>query len=287
LIPPAVLVFLLLLGYSATYGAIAATAVCVAIGLLQPDHRLDRARVFEAFSQGTRQAAQVAIPIASIGIIIAVAIQSNLALKFSSQLISSGGETSLGSILLIMVGCLIMGTGLPTVAAYIIGAILFVPALLELHFSEIQAHFFVFYYCVLSMITPPVALASYTAAGIAGSHTLRTSLLAGRLSLVSFLIPLAFVFDNRLLGEGPLGWVVVAFLSLSIGSSGWAIALVGYLGRRLDLLERVFIAIASVALIFARTATLPWFLALGLLSLCVAWVLITHLRDKAGHERGD
>ncbi len=280
LIPAAVLVLVLLSGYSATYAATVATAACIVIGLLQTGTRLDLRRLINALSEGTRQASQVAIPISAIGIIIAVAIQSNLALKFSSQLIAGGGGSWLGSMLLIMLGCLIMGTGLPTVAAYIIGAILFVPALLEMNISELQAHFFVMYYCVLSMITPPVALASYTAAGIAGGRTMRTSLLACRLSFVCFLIPFAFVFDARLLGEGSVGWVVIAFLSLLAGSAGWAVALVGYLNRSLSPLERLLIAVGSVALIFAPTATLPWFLALTFLVLCALWVFVLQRKSR-------
>ena len=280
LIPPVVLVMVLLSGYSATYAATVAAAACILIGLVQPRDRLDLRRLIDALSEGTRQASQVAIPISAIGIIIAVAIQSNLALKFSSQLIAGGEGSWLGSMLLIMVGCLIMGTGLPTVAAYIIGAILFVPALLEMKISEMQAHFFVMYYCVLSMVTPPVALASYTAAGIAGSQTMRTSLLACRLSFVSFLIPFAFVFDARLLGEGAFGWVAVAFLSLLVGSAAWAVALVGYLKRSLSLVERLFIAAGSVTLIFSPTATPLWSLALVFLALFALWISI--LRREGG-----
>jgi len=280
LTPAVALVLVLLSGYSATYAATVATAACIVIGLVQPVNRLDLPRLIDAFFEGTRQASQVAIPISAIGIIIAVAIQSNLALKFSSQLIAGGDGSWLGSMLLIMLGCLIMGTGLPTVAAYSIGAILFVPALLEMNISEMQAHFFVMYYCVLSMITPPVALASYTAAGIAGSQPMRTSFLACRLSFVSFLIPFAFVFDTRLLGVGSPGWVAIAFLSLLAGSAGWAVALVGYLNRPLGLVERVFIGVGSVVLIFAPTATLLWLLGITFLVLCALWVLV--LQRKSG-----
>ena len=158
-----------------------------------------------------KQAAQVAVPIVAIGIIIAVAIQSNLALKFSSQLIELSGGTLLGAMLLIIVGCIIMGMGLPTVAAYIIGAILFVPALTKLGIEPLAAHFFVMYYCVLSMITPPVALASYAAAGLAKADSMKTGWYAFKLSFVLFLIPFAFAFDPALLWTGPLHWIALAF----------------------------------------------------------------------------
>ena len=88
-------------------------------------------------------------------------------LKFSAGLISFGGGTLAGSLILIVIGCIIMGMGLPTVAAYIIGAVLYAPALQKLGVPQLSAHFFVMYYCVLSMVTPPVALAAYAAAGLA------------------------------------------------------------------------------------------------------------------------
>ena len=222
------------------------------------------------------------MPIAAIGIIIAVAIQSNLALKFSSQLISGSGGTLLGAMALIVVGCIIMGMGLPTVAAYIIGAILFVPALLKLGIPELSAHFFVMYYCVLSMVTPPVALASYTAAGIAGAGTMPTSLHAFRLSFVSFLIPFAFAFDPRLLGQGPAGEVALGFASLLVGTAAWAVAMVGYVQRKIGIVERLLFAAAAVATIFSPTGSAAWGWSLLGLGLVAAWSLL--IQPRSGVE---
>ena len=200
LLPPITLVSVLLVGYSATFSAVVATASCVLVCYFKRETWMNIREWLDAIELGTRQAAQVAVPIAAIGMIIAVSIQSNLALKFSSQLIEGNGGTLYGAMLLIIVGCIIMGMGLPTVAAYIIGAILFVPALLKLGIPEMSAHFFVMYYCVLSMVTPPVALASYTAAGIAGGGVMRTSYQAFRLSLVSFFIPVRLCLRPAIIG---------------------------------------------------------------------------------------
>ena len=165
--PPVVMVALLAMGYSASLAAVISTVVCLLCGLVSRERLLRWSEWRDLVEDTTRQACHVAVPIAAIGMIIAVAIQSNLALKFSSHLIAEGGGSLIGAMLLIVIGCLVMGMGLPTVAAYIIGAILFVPALLKLGIPELAAHFFVMYYCVLSMVTPPVALASYAAAGAA------------------------------------------------------------------------------------------------------------------------
>ena len=275
LLPPIALVSVLLSGYSATYSALVAMVCCVLVCYFKRETWMDARDWLRAIEEGTRQAAQVAVPIAAIGIIIAVAIQSNLALKFSSQLIEGSGGTLYGAMLLIIAGCIIMGMGLPTVAAYIIGAILFVPALLKLGIPEMSAHFFVMYYCVLSMVTPPVALASYTAAGIAGGGVMQTSYQAFRLSLVSFFIPFAFAFDTRLLAEGPLPWVLVACLSLMAGTGAWAVALVGYLNKPLNWLERGLFGGLSLALIFSPSATASWTWALAGLGVMVLWAWLS------------
>jgi TRAP transporter 4TM/12TM fusion protein len=283
LLPPITLVSVLLLGYSATFSAVVATASCVLVCYFKRETWMNIREWLEAIELGTRQAAQVAVPIAAIGMIIAVSIQSNLALKFSSQLIEGSGGTLYGAMLLIIVGCIIMGMGLPTVAAYIIGAILFVPALLKLGIPEMSAHFFVMYYCVLSMVTPPVALASYTAAGIAGGGVMQTSYQAFRLSLVSFFIPFAFAFDPRLLVEGPIFWVLADCLSLMAGTGAWAVALVGYLNRPLNWVERGIFGALSLALIFSPTGTTSWAWALAGLGVIVLWVWFS-MRLKGTRE---
>ncbi|MDA0204756.1 MAG: TRAP transporter fused permease subunit [Acidobacteria bacterium] len=263
LIPPVVLVAALAAAYSATMAAVYGSLACVAVSAVWPKQRLTFSEWRDCLSGGARQAAEVAAPIAAIGIIIAVAIQSNLALKFSSQIVAAGGSSLYGAMLLIVVGCIVMGMGLPTVAAYIIGAILFAPALQKLGIGELSAHFFVMYYCVLSMVTPPVALASFTAAGIANAHPLRTSMEALRLSFVCFLIPFAFAVDPHLLGEGSLDMVALAVISLCLATALWAIALAGYLRGPVPVWLRGLAGLCSVALILAPSGTPAWMAALG------------------------
>jgi TRAP-type uncharacterized transport system fused permease subunit len=228
-----------------------------------------------------KQAAEVAVPIIAIGVIVAVAIQSNLALKFSTELISLSGGTLIGAMLVIIVGCIIMGMGLPTVAAYIIGAILFVPALTKLGIPALQAHFFVMYYCVLSMITPPVALASYAAAGIAGADSMKTGWLAFKLSLVLFLNPFAFAFDGALLWEGAALTIAFAFLSLMAATFSWAVFLEGYLNGALGWLERIAHCAASLAVLFAPTGSLWWGAGCIAIALLVGWAMVFRSRYLA------
>jgi TRAP transporter 4TM/12TM fusion protein len=277
-LPPIVLIALLAADYSATTAAMAASISALLVCWLRRDTRLTLRGFFDMIEEIARQAADVAVPIIAIGVIVAVAIQSNLALKFSTELIALSGGTLIGAMLVIIVGCLVMGMGLPTVAAYIIGAILFVPALTRLGIPALAAHFFVMYYCVLSMITPPVALASYAAAGIAKADSMRTGWLAFKLSLVLFLIPFAFAFDPALLWEGPAHLIALAFVSMMAATFSWAVFLEGYLNGAIGWPERLAHCAASLAVIFAPTGSAWWGMGCAAIGLLVAWALFVRLK---------
>lgn len=281
LAPPLVLVGLLVAGYSATYAAVLATFGCFLLGLARRETRLVGRNLARVIETTTRQACQVAVPIAAIGIIIAVAIQSNLALKFSTELIAGSGSP-LAAMGLIVVGCVVMGMGLPTVAAYLIGAILFVPALKELGIEELSSHFFVMYYCVLSMVTPPVALASYAAAGISGGSAMRTSVRAFKLAFVCFLIPFAFAFEPGLLGQGDILAITMSGLALLIGTAGWAVAVVGHWTRPLRIAERICVGAAAAAVICLPTGSPSWIYGAAALTALAGWIVATRDRGRAG-----
>ena len=281
-VPPLVLIAILATDYSATAAAMVASFSALAICYLRRESRLSLRGWVTMVEEIARQAAQVAVPIIAIGIIIAVAIQSNLALKFSTQLIALSGGTLLGAMLMIIIGCVIMGMGLPTVAAYIIGAILFVPALTKLGIDVLAAHFFVMYYCVLSMITPPVALASYTAAGIAGADAMKTGWYAFKLSLVLFLIPFAFAFDPTLLWSGTPAWIGLAFASMMAATFAWAVFLEGYLAGHVGWVLRLAFAAVALAIIFAPTGHPVWWAACAGEAALVGAVLALRRRRPAG-----
>ena len=273
LAPPVVLIALLALGRSATFSVNIAIATCVVTAYLRPASRIGLRQWLSAVEDVARQACQVAVPIAAIGMVIAVAVQSNLALRFSSRLIAGGGGNVYAALVLTIIGCIIMGMGLPTVAAYIIGAILFVPALIKLGLTALCAHFFVMYYCVLSMITPPVALAAFASAGLAGAGAMQTGWQAFRLSFVLFLIPFGFAFDPALLGQGSIPVIAVAFLSLLAATAAWAVALTGYLRRSIRLPERLLYAASSVVIILWPSFSGGWAAGLAGLGLLLLWTL--------------
>ena len=271
LTPPVTLITLLALGRSATFSVNVAIATCVVTAYVKRSSWVSLRSWIKSIDDIGRQACQVAVPIAAIGIIIAVAVQSNLALRFSSRLIESGGGNVYAALVLTIIGCIIMGMGLPTVAAYIIGAILFVPALAKLGLATLAAHFFVMYYCVLSMITPPVALASFASAGLAGASAMSTGWQAFRLSFVLFMIPFGFAFDLSLLGQGPVLTITMAFLSLLAATGAWAVALTGFLRYSLGALERALFGASSIAIILLPTMSRGWAFSLAALIVISVW----------------
>lgn len=273
LLPPVVLIVMLFFDSSAQLSATYATLACFPIAFIRRENHLSLYDLLKMVRDLGRQMAEIAIPIAAIGIIIAIAIQSNVALKFASGVVAAGGGTIFGSLLLVVIGCIIMGMGLPTVAAYIIGAILYVPALRDLGVPVLGAHFFVMYYCVLSMVTPPVALASYAAAGLAGASPMKTGLIAFRMSFVAFLVPFAFVMDPALLFQTAVLDSVVSCTGLLISTAVWAVGLIGYGVRPLVWGDRVLVMLCGIVAIVAPTVSLWWLVSIGIavLFLLINW----------------
>ena len=271
LLPPLALLATFMLGYSASTAAIAGTVVAWACSFLPGGKAITFRRIFEMTDECAKQACQVAVPIAAIGIIIGVAIQSNLAIKFSSQLLSISGGTLAGSLFFVTLGILILGMGLPTVAAYVIAAILFVPALTGLGFDVLAAHMFVLFIAVLSMVTPPVALASYTAAGIAKASASRTGTIAFILGLPAYMIPFAFLFHPAILFKGAALDIAIAAASLSAGTAAWTIMIAGWVRGLMGPLERTLYGVLSVVLILAPLGTGMRAGALVVFAALLAW----------------
>ena len=138
---------------------------------------------------------------------------SGLGLRFTSILINVTGGNLLLTLLLVMFSCIVLGMGLPTSAAYMIVAIFGAPALVKLGIEPLAAHFFVFYYAIISAITPPVAVAAYAAATIANTPMQRTGLTAMKLGAAVYLVPFVMVYSPALLSIGEAGQIAQAFVT--------------------------------------------------------------------------
>ena len=222
----------------------------------------------QALDSGARGAIAVAIPCAGAGIVVGIASVTNLGLTFGSFVTALSGGMLIPALLLVMFMVIVMGMGMPTTAAYIMGAILAIPALDKLGVPALSAHFFVLYFAALSMVTPPVALAAFVAGGIAKANVWKTGWVAFRYSLAGFLVAFAFVFSPALLLQGAWQDIVPAVLTAVIGCYALAGCVVGYLRARSSWLETGLLFVAAALLI---TPLLEVSLA-GLLLLCVIWI---------------
>jgi TRAP transporter 4TM/12TM fusion protein len=252
--------------------------------------------VFEGLRDGAKYALAVGAAAATVGIVVGVVTLTGVGFKLSYIVTSTAASMAAGvsSVLpavlaspqaltllftLIMTGvvCILMGCGIPTTANYIIMVTIAAPALGLLGVEPIVAHFFVFYYGVLADITPPVALAAYAAAGMAGADPFSTGNTAFRLGLGKVLVPFVFVFSPSLLlvAKG-FNWTDfwIAFLGCIIGITCLSAALSGWMLTRTHLWERVVLGIAAILLVAPELYSSLLGLAL------IVPVLIRHLKDR-------
>ena len=194
---------------------------------------------------------------ACVGIILGVVTLTGIGGKLPSTLLPLAATNLMLALFFLMISTIILGMGLPSSVCYLLMAILVGPVLLDLGVVPLAAHFFIFYFGMMSMVTPPVALAAYAASAIAGSGVMATAFTAFRFALVGFALPYAFVLRPALLwlhpdGGAPEVWTVFGTFSLTfVGTVIFAAAIAGYLFSRLSLSVRGILFIAAAVLFFA------------------------------------
>ncbi len=280
---PVLLVSFLIAGYSAPFAAFVGSVVSLVVPFLRKNTRYPLKNLYDLVLDIAKQMAWVSVPLASVGIIMVIATQSNLAFKFVALLTAVGENNLYLSLVMVIVGCIIMGMGLPTVAAYIIGSIIFVPALADMGVSALAANMFVMYYCVLSMVTPPVALCSYAAAALAKSDSTKTGLVAFSYALVIFLVPFSFVSDPAVLWQGSAFEILVACIGMMLATFSWSVFLQGWLKKDLSIFERIVFLAASICLIIEKSGTTLWMAMLAVNVAIIGWCIYTAKQaEKSG-----
>ncbi|HEY5763768.1 MAG TPA: TRAP transporter permease [Rhodocyclaceae bacterium] len=226
-----------------------------------------------ALADGARHALPVGIACALVGIIIGVLTLTGAATTLASAIIAVGEGSLLASLMLTMLVCLVLGMGIPTIPNYIITSSLAAPALLELGVPLIVSHMFVFYFGILADLTPPVALAAFAAAPIAGVSGMKIGVQAVRVAIAGFVVPYMAVYAPELMLQGDwtiasTGYVIFKAL-VAIGL--WGAASIGYLFAPLGWFHRVWAGVSAALLIAALPATDE--LGLGGAALFIAWAL--------------
>jgi TRAP transporter 4TM/12TM fusion protein len=255
LLPMAILVYHIFARYSLQRAAFVATLAVVVVSLFSRATRLSPADILKALETGARRAVGVTVPAAAAGIVVGVVSYTGIGLKFSSLIIMASGGYLVPALVLIMIGCILMGMGMPTSGAYIMGAILMAPALQNMGVADVPAHLFVLYFCALSMVTPPVALASYVAASISGAGIMETGWRALQLSLAGFIIPYAFVFNPAIVLQGSWEQVLWTTGSLLVGTLALAGAIIQHLSRPNRVWETVLLWVSALLLISPEVLT--------------------------------
>lgn len=242
LLPIALLIGILAFGYSPTMAVFYSIISLVAASWLGArEHRMTPRRVIEAMISGGTGAVDVAAACACSGIVIGVIAITGVGLAFSSFVLSLSYGILPLALFLTMVGSIILGMGVPTTAQYIITSTLAAPALYEMGVPMMSAHLFCLYFGVLADVTPPVALATYAAAGIAKSNAIKTGFMALVTAAAGFVVPYMFVYNPYLLLQGDILHIVVGSVTALIGIIGLASAVQGYLLTDLNILERLLI----------------------------------------------
>ncbi|MGH7348552.1 MAG: TRAP transporter permease, partial [Candidatus Rokuibacteriota bacterium] len=248
---PAVLVWFLASGGTAERAGFWALVVAIAASWVRAGTRIGPTRLLTVLVDGAQGAMPVALACATVGIVVGVVSISGLGLKLATGIVGLAQGSLFVTCVLTMVAALILGTGLPTSATYIITSIMAAPALTQLGVPPLAAHMFVFYFGILADLTPPTAISTYATAAIAGSDVWRTQWTAMLLALSGFVIPFSFAYDPALLliGASPLH-VVLRTAAATLGIFMLGAGLIGYVRVPALLWERTLLLGGACLLIF-------------------------------------
>ncbi|MCD8351601.1 MAG: TRAP transporter fused permease subunit [Planctomycetaceae bacterium] len=260
LLPAFVLVYYMIAGYSLMRSGMMGIYTAIIVNILSRfvlggKWYIGPKELGRVALRGVRQAADIAIPTAACGIIIGVVIQSGLATKMSALIAGVGVENLVVALIITTAGCMLLGMALPTVAAYLVAVILFVPTLTLLGIEPLAANMFVFYFGIMAQITPPVCLASFTAAGIAGANAWKTGWTGASYALVAFLIPFIFIYDPGILLIGSTLQIIKASAVLFLGVYFLAAGIAGFLFVPLSKPMRALLLAAALCLIIPEVYT--------------------------------
>jgi len=250
-VPIFVVLFGLILGYSAPLCALAGALTCIPMALLRASTRggIGWRNVFDALVDGARNTLSVAMACACAGIVIGCVTITGLGITFTQFVIVLAQSSLVAALVLTAIAGIVLGMGMPTTPSYIVMVSLLVPAIIKLGAIPPAAHMFAFYFAILSAITPPVALAVFAAAGLAKSDLWATGWQAVRIAAATYIVPFMFVFEPSLMLIGDWFESLTSSASAVVGVMCLAAGLQGYLFREARWWERAVLVAAALLLI--------------------------------------
>jgi TRAP transporter 4TM/12TM fusion protein len=254
-----------------------ATLLAIALSFLRPESALWPRRLVAALETGGRGVLSVTATTATAGIIVGIVGLTGLGLKLAGLIVGLAGGSVLLTVLYAALAVWLLGLAVPVTASYIIAAVMIAPALTQVGVAPVAAHMFIFYYAVLSEVSPPTALSPFAAAAITGGDPMRTTLLTWKYTLPAFLVPFAFTLAPEGLGlllRAPLVDVMRSSLTAALGIAALAVAFGGWIRGPASRTERWAAAVAGVLLVLpGAVADLGGFAILPL-------VVLTHLARR-------
>jgi TRAP transporter 4TM/12TM fusion protein len=266
-----------------------AVASALVVGFLTPGVKLGPRELLKILINTGRGMLEIAAITGLAGVVIGVLQLTGLGFTLTLTLLNVGQNSTILLLVLTAIVSIILGMGMPTTAVYVLLAVLVAPGLSKLGILPIAAHLFIFYFGMLSMVTPPVCLASYAAASIGKTDPIRTGWEAMRLCAIAYVVPFLFVFSPALLLIGSWHAVAISIATAIVGAVLLGIGLVGYLFRPIGVLKRFLFLVAAAGLLIPVVETgtytsLTWAINAGGLLLAVIMVAIEWLARSRRQE---
>ncbi|EHJ94190.1 TRAP transporter permease [Vreelandella boliviensis] len=261
--PIIILIVALFMGYSVIRAGTLATASAAVVSWISPNKMGLRA-ILKALQIAGTMAIQIIAVCACAGLIVGVISLTGVGARFSSLLLGLAGVSQLLALVFAMLISILLGMGMPTTAAYAVAASVVAPGLINIGIEPLIAHFFVFYFAVVSAITPPVALASYAAAGISGDNPMGTSVASFKIGLAAFIVPFMFFYSPAMLMEGSAMQILRVGVTATLGIVLLSGMVQAWFFGPVNALQRVLMLVGAMFLIYGGVYTDVIGLAMGI-----------------------
>lgn len=288
LIPLVVLIFLLSTGVTPLYAAVFALISTIVASWLRKSTRMSFRNVIDSLVEGSKGAIAVGIACAIVGVVVGTISLTSLGLTLGNNILVFAGDNLFLAAFLTMLISIVLGMGIPATAAYIIVATIAAPLLVKLGVPPLAAHMFAFFYAGLSNITPPVALAAYAAAGLAGASPNKVGLEAVRIGLTGFILPFFFLYNPVLLFNGEtITSSIIAMGTATIGVVCLAAGLQGWFLTKTTVIQRIGLLVTGFLMVDPGLIT--DIIGLSILAAITIWqkIITMNLKEKASKNVGE
>jgi TRAP transporter 4TM/12TM fusion protein len=280
-LPIVILIATLFAGYSVIRAGVWSMAAATVVSWLTP-YRMGPRAILYAFEIAAKMSLQLIAVCAAAGIIVGVIALTGIGTRFSGLLLGLAGQSQIMALFFAMIVAIVLGMGMPTTAAYAVAASVIAPGLVQMGIQPLLAHFFIFYFAVMSAITPPVALAAYAGAAIAQSDPMKTSVEAFKYGLAAFVVPFMFFASPALLMQGTWPEIIHVTASAGLGVFLLSAAVQGWFMGALNPVLRILVGAAALAMIDGGWLTD----AVGLAATAAVWLIQRRFVTPQAMARG-